>query len=103
MIKRTLAVLALIALLIAPLTASAEGPVRVTARVDGLSCPFCAYGIEKKVKKIEGVRDIRVDIKGGTVTVIYEDRKFFARKRLERAIKDAGFTPGEVKVEDEVE
>ena len=24
-------------------------------RVDGLACPFCAYGIEKKLKKTEGV------------------------------------------------
>jgi len=100
MIKRTLAVLALIAFLIAPASAFADGPVKVIAKVDGLSCPFCAYGIEKKIKKIEGVKDIRVDIKNGTVTVIYKDRKFFTKHRLNKAVRDAGFTPGAIKVED---
>jgi len=103
MLKRTLAVLALIAFLIAPESAFAGGPVKVTAKVDGLSCPFCAYGIEKKIKKIEGVKDIRVDIKDGTVTVIYKDRKFFTRHGLNKAVRDAGFTPGVIKVEDRAE
>jgi mercuric ion binding protein len=73
---------------------------RVVARVDGLGCPFCAYGIEKKIKGIDGVEEISVDIKAGSVTIIYRDRKSFSRDRLKRAIKDAGFTPGEVRVEE---
>jgi len=87
----------------APLTAFADGPVKVTAKVDGLSCPFCAYGIEKKINKIDGVEDVRVDIKGGTVTVIYKDKKFFTRHRLNQAVRDAGFTPGLIKVEDKAQ
>ena len=31
-------------------------------RVAGLACPFCAYGIEKHLRKIEGVEQIEVDV-----------------------------------------
>lgn len=94
--------LTLMAFLTAPFTAIA-GQTSVTVKVDGLSCPFCAYGIEKKIKKIEGVEDVRVDIKSGNVTVIYKDRKSFTRERLNKAVRDAGFTPRTIKVEDTAE
>ncbi len=37
--------------------------------VDGLSCPFCAYGIEKKFSKVKGVEKIDIDLKTGTTIV----------------------------------
>lgn len=76
------------------------GGAEVTMRVDGLSCPFCAYGIEKKIKKLEGVEDVRVDLEGGKVVVIYGDKKFFTSEGLEEAVKDAGFTPGKIELQE---
>ncbi len=35
--------------------------------VDGLACPFCAYGIEKQLSKLEDVERIDVDIEKGAV------------------------------------
>ncbi len=96
--KRFFIFMVLMLFFFAPLTAFADGPVKVTAKVDGLSCPFCAYGIEKKIKKIKGVEEIRVDIKNGSITVKYRDEKFFDRIRLNKAIRDAGFTPGRIMV-----
>jgi len=37
--------------------------------VDGLSCPFCTYGIEKKFSKVEGVEKIDIDLKTGTTII----------------------------------
>ncbi len=34
----------------------------LTVSVDGLACPFCAYGVEKKLKRVEGVKSIDVRI-----------------------------------------
>jgi mercuric ion binding protein len=76
----------------------AMGPVKVTVRVDGLSCPFCAYGLEKKIKKMKGVEDLTIFVERGKVEVIFEDKKFFEREKLEEAAKNAGFTPGEITV-----
>ena len=28
-------------------------------RVNGLSCPFCAFGIEKKLRRVSGVNELR--------------------------------------------
>ena len=77
-----------------------DGPVKVTVRVDGLSCPFCAYGLEKKVRQMEGVLAFTINIKRGEVEVIFEDRGSFDREGLVEAVREAGFTPKKVKVED---
>ena len=30
--------------------------------VGGLACPFCAYGIEKRLNKVDGVTGVEVDV-----------------------------------------
>ncbi len=79
---------------------SLAAPASVTVRVDGLSCPFCAYGLEKRIKKMEGVKDLTIDIETGTVTVIYKDKKFFTEQGLSKTVKEAGFTPRGIVVKD---
>lgn len=61
-------------------------------RVDGLACPFCAYGIEKQLTRTDGVKDIAVDIDAGTVTVTMDDGARMTRDQAKRVVKDAGFT-----------
>ncbi|GMQ89787.1 MAG: hypothetical protein BMS9Abin10_0121 [Gammaproteobacteria bacterium] len=60
--------------------------------VDGLACPFCAYGIEKKLSAIKGVEKIDVDIKSGQVVVTMASGASLNEERARRAVKDAGFT-----------
>lgn len=60
--------------------------------VAGLACPFCAYGIEKKLNAIEGVERVETNIKEGTVIVIMKDGARLDRATAERAVKAAGFT-----------
>jgi mercuric ion binding protein len=81
-----------------PLTALAEVTV-VIVRVDGLSCPFCAYGLEKKIKKMEGVEKMEIDLEGGKVEIRFGDREDVQVEEIEEAVKDAGFTPKSIKVE----
>ncbi len=61
-------------------------------KVDGLACPFCAYGIEKKLSAIDGVEDIKVDIKEGQVIVTMADGTSLSEQRARQAVTDAGFT-----------
>ncbi|NOZ11821.1 MAG: heavy-metal-associated domain-containing protein [Gammaproteobacteria bacterium] len=61
-------------------------------RVDGLACPYCAYGIEKKLKKIEGVKKIEVDLNKGLVTVNVVDGVKLTEEQMTKLFKDAGFT-----------
>jgi len=61
-------------------------------RVDGLACPFCAYGIEKIFIKTEGVNKVDIDLKNGLVIVKTNEGKTFNEDQLKKIIDDAGFT-----------
>lgn len=63
-----------------------------TMRVDGLACPYCAYGIEKKLKQIEGVEKIDVDLNKGVVTVNVREGVALTEPQMKQLFKDAGFT-----------
>ena len=59
----------LVTLLLWSLVAVAGG-TKYVMRVDGLACPYCAYGIERKLKKIEGVEQIDVDLDNGCMRMV---------------------------------
>ncbi len=61
-------------------------------RVDGLACPFCAYGIDKKFIQTEGVESVDIDIKNGLVIVNTVESKIFSEDELKTIIDDTGFT-----------
>lgn len=60
--------------------------------VDGLACPFCAFGIEKRLNKIDGVIDIEVDIGDSVVRVTLQEDKTLTEEQARQAVKEAGFT-----------
>ena len=68
----------------------------VKIEVKGLSCPFCAYGLEKKLKEIDGATNIEIDIKEGVATFTVAKEKQPDEKQLRKVVKDAGFTAGEI-------
>ena len=56
--------------LMAGMSLPAQADVKsLTVKVDGLACPFCAYGLEKKLKKVEGVEQLNIDINIGEVVL----------------------------------
>lgn len=65
---------------------------RYEMRVDGLACPFCAYGIEKKLKAIEGTSGISVDLDKGLVIVNMADGKELTNEQMIKLFNDSGFT-----------
>ena len=84
-------VLTILALASMATAALAAGP-SYQIEVAGLSCPFCAYGIEKKLTAIAGVERVETNIRAGTVTVSMKDGARLDRATAERAVKAAGFT-----------
>ncbi|HEX6940277.1 MAG TPA: heavy metal translocating P-type ATPase [Longimicrobiales bacterium] len=67
----------------------AEGGEVVRLGVDGMDCANCAAAVEKALRGVAGVRDVRVDLMGGRVTVAYAGA--VARAELTRAIARAGY------------
>ena len=97
--------------LLALVLASAGGPafaaegegVTVKVRVDGLACPFCAYGLEKKIKRIEGVKGLDIMLNEGLAIVYFDEDARIDEELLEEKVKEAGFTPRGITIEDGTE
>ena len=66
-------------------------------QVDGLACPFCVYGIEKSLMKIEAVEKLDIDIRSGTIMVWVKKDKSVSDEELREAVKDSGFTLRDLK------
>ncbi len=82
-----------LALLLLPLIAFAA-PTQYQLQVDGLACPFCAYGIEKELNRTDGVESIDIDINAGVVTVTMAEGGTMTEAQASRIVEDAGFTLG---------
>ena len=67
---------------------------RYELHVDGMACPYCAYGIEKKIKALDGVDKSSVIIKLNDGLVIFEADTLepMNQASLKTLINDAGFT-----------
>ena len=60
--------------------------------VDGLACPFCAYGVEKKVGGLKGVVTVEIDIESGLVAVAVAEGATLEEAAAKQAVDEAGFT-----------
>jgi len=70
----------------------------VEMQVDGMTCPFCVYGIEKKLKAVDEVKDASSNLKTGIVDIILIEDKSLDIEGLNEAIHESGFTPGKIKI-----
>ncbi len=60
--------------------------------VDGLACPFCAYGVEKNILALKGVRKLDINMNGGFITVVMETGNVLDEAVAKAAVADSGFT-----------
>ena len=74
-----------------PVTARANIE-EIVLRVDGLACPFCAYGLEKKLQRVSGVDRVDVQMDAGRVVLEPSPGAIVSTDNLERAVSDAGFS-----------
>ncbi len=66
---------------------------KVEVQVDGLGCPFCAYGLEKKFKELKGIKKVRIDMETGVMTFNYPSDKMIDIETIETQVDKAGYTP----------
>lgn len=97
--KRFITAFLVLAIIISPLVAFAA-KAKVTVSVDGLSCPFCAYGLEKKLKKMEEVEGFNIDLEGGKVDIFFSDIALVQKDKVEQVVKESGFTPRKIKIKE---
>lgn len=64
----------------------------ITLRVDGMVCPFCAYGLEKRLRKIAAVDSVIVRVSDGMVQIRERGEQRVSNASLQEAVTRAGFT-----------
>ncbi len=93
-----LAIASTIALLVVSAPSARAEVEEVTLRVDGLSCPFCAYSLEKKLAAVPGVTQLTINVAEGTATAVPQTDMTIEWRDLRSAVKAGGFTPREFRV-----
>jgi len=84
-------ILVFVTFLFAALSANTQTDA-FTLRVDGLGCPFCAYGLEKKFKNVEGIKTIKIDIQTGTMTYTVPTAIKMTLADADARVTKAGYT-----------
>ena len=65
---------------------------QIEVKVEGLGCPFCAYGLEKKFKDFKGIKDVKIEMETGLFTFSYPTDKKITVDQIEKKVDDAGYT-----------
>lgn len=58
--------------------------------VYGMACSFCAYGLEKKVSKMENVESFTVDVTTGKATLVTQEGTPIDQEALRQVVRDSG-------------
>ena len=82
--------------LLAQQTSPPDSAQQIIVRVDGASCPFCAFGLEKRLGHLEGVANVRIEMKAGKAIVTLREGATVSEQALRQAVEEAGFTPREI-------
>ncbi len=78
------------------------GAAEVVLRVDGLACPFCAFGIEKKLLEVPAVGAIDIRMDAGEVRLVLREGQRLDVATLAAAVDKAGFTLRRIRIRDAV-
>lgn len=79
---------------------------RYVIGVNGLTCPFCSYGLQKKLKKVEGVESVCINLEKGEAVVTAKADANVEEESLRKAVRGAGFSVAslrKLKPEEQVE
>jgi len=64
----------------------------IKLEVDGLACPFCAYGLEKKLRSdIKDLDNLDINIEKGFVIFGFSKQNKPSEKKLKEIVSSAGF------------
>lgn len=74
---------------------------QITVKVDGLGCPFCAYGLEKKFKDFKAIDQIKIKMETGIFTFSYPASEKIKIQAIQAKVIEAGYTPTRVLIKRE--
>lgn len=70
--------------------AAAPGSAAVPLHVEGMTCPSCKVAVRTALKKLDGVKDARVDVAAKSATVEYDPTKVTPQQLVD-AVNQLGY------------
>jgi len=71
---------------------------QIEVQVDGLGCPFCAYGLEKKFKEFKGIKDVKIEMETGQFNFTFPSEKALSLEKIQNQVDKAGYTAVTTKI-----
>jgi copper chaperone CopZ len=69
-----------------------QGQSCSTAKVSGMTCEACASVVTANLKKLDGVKDVQVDVASGTVKIYTTDKKTVSQSSVQSVVERSGYT-----------
>jgi mercuric ion binding protein len=69
----------------------------LTLKVDGMVCPFCAYGLEKRLRELSALDETLIQVSDGLVQIRVKEGEQLTDEAVADAVKRAGFTLREIR------
>lgn len=66
--------------------------------IDGLSCPFCVWGLKKQMKSIEAIEKLDISLKKSVASITLKGKSMLNVQDYKDAVKKAGFSVREIKI-----
>ena len=65
--------------------------------IDGMTCPFCVYSLEKELGKLSEVKQVLISMKSNKARLTLKEGAHIDADTLQEVVLHAGYTPGEVR------
>ena len=81
------------------LSTSAFGADETVLEIDinGMTCPFCVYSLEKELGKLSEVKQVLISLKSNKARLTLKEGAHIDSDTLQEVVLEAGYTPGEVR------
>jgi len=95
--KNYIASLIISLFLLLPLGSQAQ-LLEVKQTVFGMDCAPCAYGLEKRIQKMDGIQSASVSLNEGLLTTNLEKNNQLTLKGIRKAVEESGFKAKEATI-----
>ena len=65
--------------------------------INGMTCPFCVYSLEKELGKLSEVKQVLISLKSNKARLVLKEGAHVDSDILREVVLTAGFTPGDVR------
>lgn len=65
--------------------------------IAGMTCPFCAYSLEKELGKLSEVEEVLISLKSNKARLTLKEGAHIDSDALQEVVLQSGYTPGEIR------